>query len=216
MSEGSTVEGRASSADARRVLDAMGAALDGRSGVDLEFSVRLGRGGVQASGRFGSWLSGARPEAFAPIARLLDHLRAPAAARAAQESAERPVRQGVAVAIGDADPAGPELRLYLHGRSALGADRYQSLRFRPGEALRRATYTFHFFPETHGGIRPLDLVAPALQPTFAALLAAERLAAGSGFWLRTTEDGAVDQVDLAFPWSPPAESLPGRACPCVT
>ncbi|MEA2691114.1 MAG: hypothetical protein QOJ16_501, partial [Acidobacteriota bacterium] len=163
------------------------------------------------SGRFACWLSGARPEAFAPIARLLDHLRAPAEVRAAQESAERPVRQGVAVAIDPSGPAGPELRLYLHGRSALGADRYQSLRFRPGEAPRRATYAFHFLPETPGGIRPLDLVAPALQAPFAALLTAERLSAASGFWLRTAEDGAVDQVDLAFPWSPPAESLPGLA-----
>lgn len=208
MSEGSMPEYRGAGGDACRVLDAMGAELDGRSGVDLECSVRLARGRVQASGRFGCWLSGVCPDAFAPITRLLGRLGAPAEVRTAQESAERPVRQGVAVAIGD---AGFDLQLYLHGRSALGADRYQSLRFRPGEALQHSFYAFHFFPETPGGTRPLDLVAPALKPSFATLLAQGRLRASSGFGLRTAQDGAVEQVNLAFPWSPPAESLPGLA-----
>jgi hypothetical protein len=33
----------------------------------------------------------------------------------------------------------------------------------------------------------------------------------SGFWLRTDTEGALDKVDFAFPWQPPAASLAGLA-----
>ena len=42
----------------------------------------------------------------------------------------------------------------------------------------------------------------------APLLAEERLRQCSGFWLRQTA-GLTDELDLAFPWPPRADSLPG-------
>src|SRR5262249_17233301 len=105
---------------------------------------------------------------------------------------------------------GPEIRLYLHGRNAVTLkDHYRAWRWRPDAAPRPSNYTFHFFPETTLGQRPLDRVDARLSPALARLLAHERLRQSSGFWLREGESGQIDQLDLAFPWYPVAGTLPG-------
>jgi SAM-dependent methyltransferase len=192
---------------AGRVLALLGAELCGHPRVDLEFSLRLGRRTVTSRGRFGCWVGGRAPDSFEPLARLLERLEAPPPVRAAQRSIEAPVREGVCVAF---DESGPEFRLYLHGRAPTTlADRYRAWRWRPGGDAALTEYTFHFLPETAAGLRPLDLVAPELRPAFARLLADERLRQSSGFWLREGARGRIEQVDLAFPWSPPARTLTG-------
>jgi hypothetical protein len=192
---------------AERVLALLGAGLGERARVDLEFSLRLGRNTVASRGRFGCWVGGRAPESFEPLARLLKRLDAPPPVRAAQRSVEEPVREGVCVAF---DESGPEFRLYLHGRARPTlAECYHAWRWRPGGTAERSRYTFHFLPETPTGLRPLDLVAPELRPAFARLLADDRLRQSSGFWLREGPCGQIEQVDLAFPWSPTARTLPG-------
>ncbi|HEX7041563.1 MAG TPA: hypothetical protein VF202_15710, partial [Trueperaceae bacterium] len=196
-----------SPASANDVLARLGAEFDGAPGVDLEFSLRLRPGRVEAGDRFGAWLDGGGPDAFAPVARALARLGAPAAVVDAQRRDALPVRQGIAVAF---DGGGPEFRLYLHGREpATLADRYVAWRWRPGGEPRRLRYAFHFLPETPSGVRPLDLVDARLRAGFARLLDDERLRQGSGFWLREGADGSIEQVDLALPWCPVAGTLPG-------
>lgn len=192
---------------ANRLLAELGAELGASASVDLEFSLRLKPGQVDAQGRFACWFSGRAPAAFAPIARVLDRLEAPESVRAAQRAAELPVRQGIAVGFtGD----GPELRLYLHGRNAATlADDYRAWRWRPGGEARRSRYTFHFLPETASGLRPSERVDARLRPAFDRLLQEQRLQQGSGFWLREGTEGQLDQVDLALPWSPVAGTLAG-------
>ncbi len=190
-----------------RVLGTLGAELGG-SGVDLEFSLRLRPGSVESSGRFGCWLAGEHDKDFAPMARALHRLGAPEPVIAAQQRAECPVRQGIAVAL---SPRGPEFRLYLHGRDALTRhDHYTAWRWRVDGSARRSRYAFHFLPETADGARPLDLVEAALRPALAQMLAHERVQQLSGFWLRHA-DGALEQLDLIFPWHPRAGDIPGMA-----
>ncbi len=141
------------------------------------------------------------------MARAIERLDAPVTVREAQRLDEIPVRQGVAAAFGE---EGPEFRLYLHSRDKTTlADRYRSWRWRPGSDPRHSIYRFHFLPETPSGQRPIDLVDARLRPFFSLLLADARLQQSSGFWLREGENGEIEQVDLSFPWSPPAGSLPG-------
>lgn len=186
----------------------MGAALAGQPEVALEFSLRLQPGRVATTGRFGCWLAQAGGT-FAPVAHLLALLGAPLAVREAQQSAELSVRQGVSVSF---TAAGPEFRLYVHGRRPRTlADCYRAWRWRPGQAPQRATYAFHFLPETPTGQRPLALVPALLRPAFAELLADEHLQQLSGFWLRHSEAGALEQLDVALPWHPAADALPGLA-----
>jgi 2-polyprenyl-3-methyl-5-hydroxy-6-metoxy-1,4-benzoquinol methylase len=192
---------------ANRVLEELGSELALCPQVELEFSLRLRQGCVEAQGRFGCWLEGRGSADFEPMARAIERLGAPAPVRAAQRRAELPIRQGVGVAF---DENGPEFRLYLHGRDQTTlADHYRAWRWRPGEKPRRSIYTFHFLPETPSGQRPLDLIGAELRPTFSLLLADERLQESSGFWLRAGEGGEIEQVDLAFPWRPLAGALPG-------
>jgi hypothetical protein len=199
--------GGSSAEAADRLLAELGAGLDGCPDVAFEFSVRLRPGRVETRGRFCCWVVGTGPDAFAPVARVLERLGAPEPVRTAQRDAERPERQGIAVAL---TAEGPELRLYLHGRDrATLADRYEAWRWRPGAEARRSRYAFHFLPETPSGLRPLESVPPLLRPAFSELLAEERLIQSSGFWLREAEDGTLEQVDLAFPWCPRAVSLHG-------
>ncbi len=189
------------------LLDRLGSELGGCSRVDLEFSLRLRPACVEARGRFGCWLAGSDPATFQPVARVLDRLGAPATVRAAHRQAEGPVRQGLSIAF---DRGGPEFRLYLHGRDRSSrADRYKAWRWRGSAEPRVSHYRFHFLPETPSGQRPFDLVDDRLRPAFVRLLAEDRLQQYSGFWLREGPDGAIDQVDLAFPWGPRAGSLPG-------
>lgn len=191
------------------ILERIGSALGVIHGIDLEYSLRLCPGRVEADGRFGCWLDGTGPEGFAPVARVLERLGAPAAVVEAQRGAVLPVRQGIAVAL---DEAGPEYRLYLHCRDpATLADRYTAWRWQPGAEARRSRYAFHYLPETPAGVRPLDLVDARLRPGFALLLEDARLRQCSGFWLREAPDGAVEQLDLALPWYPVAGELPGVA-----
>jgi hypothetical protein len=192
---------------AQWLLGQLGEELGGRDGVDLEFSLRLTQGRVDAEGRFCCWLAGSDLQAFAPMARVLERLDAPEPVRAAQREAVLPVRQGLAVGFTEGMP---ELRLYLHGRdTATLADDYRALRWQPGGEARRSRYFFHYLPETPSGLRPSALVPTELRPAFERLLQDERLQQGSGFWLREGSDGAVEQVDLAFPWCPNAGALEG-------
>lgn len=189
------------------LLDQLGAELSGCDGVDLELSLRLKHGGINTEGRFGCWLAGGGAPAFAPVARVLGRLEAPDPVRAAQREAELPVRQGIAVAFTEGVP---EFRLYLHGRNpATLGDDYRAWRWRPGGEARRSRYMFHFLPETPSGLKPSDLVQAALRPAFERLLQDARLQQGSGFWLREGINGQIEQVDLAFPWSPIAGELEG-------
>ncbi|QSQ26372.1 class I SAM-dependent methyltransferase [Pyxidicoccus parkwayensis] len=192
---------------AKWLLEQLGAELGGREGVDLEFSLRLTQGRVDAEGRFGCWLAGGDSSAFAPMARVLERLAAPEAVRAAQRDAVLPVRQGLAVGFIDGVP---ELRLYLHGRApATLADDYRAWRWLAGGEARRSRYFFHYLPETPSGLRPSTRVPSTLRPAFEQLLRDERLQQSSGFWLREGSDGQVEQVDLAFPWCPIAGTLEG-------
>jgi hypothetical protein len=191
-----------------RVLGELGAELGG-SRIDLEFSLRLRPGSVCSSGRFGCWLAGDHDSDFAPLAPALRRLGAPEPVVSAQQRAECPVRQGIAVAP---SPDGPEFRLYLHGRDAVTRhDHYAAWRWRIDGSTRRSRYTFHFLPETAGGAQPLDLVDHAWRPALAQMLAHERVQQLSGFWLRHGPNGALEQLDLIFPWHPAAGDIPGIA-----
>ena len=191
---------------AERALAELGSELEGRA-VDLEFSLRLEPGFVNARGRFGCWLGGRTEQDFQPIGRVLRRLDAPASVCAAQRLAENPVRQGIAVAF---KGAAAEFRLYLHGRRPTTlADHYHAWRWLPGTAPLRSDYTFHFMPETPAGRRPIEFIPAHLHGPFARLLADERFQMSSGFWLREGAGGEIEQVDLTFPWSPRACTLPG-------
>jgi hypothetical protein len=176
----------------------------GGLGTDLEYSVRLSRDGVSMGGRFTCWTG---PDGGAATGRVLGQLGAPAAVLAAQSGIELPVRMGVGI---DATATVPQYRLYLHGRDPMTlAARYVSWRWRPGGEPGSSAYSFHFLPETPSGLRPARVVAPELRPTVRLLLADPLLRQCSGFWLRRTADGVIDELDLAFPWHPPAGSLAG-------
>jgi hypothetical protein len=141
------------------------------------------------------------------VRRLLGRMGAPAEVLAELAAVALPVRFGLGV---DVTGGTPVHRLYLHSRCPkTQAGRYRGWRWRPGERASVADYSFHFLPETAGGLRPEELVPAALRSAVMELLGTERLRQGSGFWLRRDAAGAVDQVDLALPWYPAAGSLPG-------
>jgi hypothetical protein len=189
-------------------LATAGAELACLPGAEAEYSVRLSGGQVSASGRCTFWVTG-DPAGRAAIGRLLTRFCAPAAVLAGHVAAALPVRQGIGI---DASGGRPQHRLYLHGRvPATLADRYESWRWRAGGGPAASAYAFHFLPETPSGLRPVDLVDDLLRPGLELLLADDRLRQGSGFWLRTAPAGTIEQVDVAFPWHPPARSLPGLA-----
>jgi cyclopropane fatty-acyl-phospholipid synthase-like methyltransferase len=194
---------------ARALLAVFGAELEGRAGVDLEFSYRMrpAPAGLLTSGRFLCWLTPSGPTSLLPMERLLTRLGAPPLVCTAQREATASVRQGVAVYI---DEQGPELRLYMQVRDpATLAEHIQAWRWRASGPPRRSRYNFHFFPETADGVKPMDVVAPLLRPALASLLEDERLRQSSGFWLRNGTEGTLDQLDIAFPWNPAAGSLRG-------
>lgn len=171
-------------------------------GTDLEYSVRLSSHGVSASGRCTCWTT-ANLDA---IGRIAARLGAPPYVLAEHAGMELPVRQGIGI---DAGGAEPQYRLYLHGRDPITLTAwYRSWRWQPGQQASPSVYTFHFLPETASGLRPARLVAPELRPMLRLLLAEERLRQCSGFWLRQTA-GVTDELDLAFPWHPRVGSLPG-------
>jgi Mycolic acid cyclopropane synthetase len=192
---------------ARELIETLGAELRGRQGVHLEFSLRMQPGILHTSGRFGCWLNGEKASDFEPITRVLRQFEAPGTILDAQRSAEGSVRQSIAVGFSEGVP---ELRLYLHGRTAgTLADHYRAWRWRPGAAPRSSSYSFHFLPETAAGERPLMFVDRRLRPAVASLLTDKRLQQASGFWLRRGPTGRIEQLDLPFPWYPLAGSLPG-------
>jgi cyclopropane fatty-acyl-phospholipid synthase-like methyltransferase len=175
--------------------------------MEREFSIRLLPGRLERWGRFGTWMTGASPDAFAPAARWLREVEAPPEVIAAQAACITPVRQGVAVAL---TANGPEFRLYLHGRRGdTQGDDYRALRWRHGQTPRRSSYVFHFLPETPDGQTPADLVPEWARAAFAGLAADPWMRRASGFWLRRDADGRLDQIDLTFPWHPPAGMLAG-------
>jgi hypothetical protein len=188
-------------------LSRVGEFFAGLPDVEFEFSVRLELGLVASHGRFTCWVTGASPQALAPVAEALAALDAPSAVREAQAAEDRlPVAQGIGFAHGS---AGPEMRFYRHSRDRETlADRYDAWRWGPGGEVRTSTYRFSYLPETPDGLRPESLIAPELQPAFALLLAGSRVQALAGFWLRE-EDGRLLQLDLSLPWRPAAISLAG-------
>ena len=191
----------------QRFLAEVGSELATCPQVLLEFSIRLRPQSIEQSGRLTCWLCGNTPADFAPMNRLLTGLAAPVQVQRAQLNAEGPLRQGISIAV---EPEGIELRLYLHGRQAdTGADTYEAWRWRTGSDPLRTQYSFHYFPETATGLRPQELCIAALRAPLSTLLAEERLQQCSGFWLREDPNGQLEKLDLAFPWSPPAESLLG-------
>ncbi|OAN64905.1 hypothetical protein A6A05_18875 [Magnetospirillum moscoviense] len=114
------------------------------------------------------------------------------------------IRHGIAI-------GGGALRYYRQARlpNTL-ADDYQAWRWRPGGAVAETRrYVAYYPPETPDGLRPLDLVPESLRGPFARLLSEPRFVQASAFWLRLGPDGQPDQLDLAFPWSPCADTLPG-------
>jgi Mycolic acid cyclopropane synthetase len=190
-----------------RLLRLIGEALDGCTGIDLEFSLRLQRGALTEAGRYTVWLTD-----VGAYARLLERLRVPACGQD-QVTRTPAVRLGLGVAAG---PDGAELRCYRHDRvPGTLKDRYRSWRWRldgdAAQVCRAADYAFHFMPETPDGRTPLLLIDPTLRPAFIALMAEERFRLGSGFWLRTAPDGHIEQIDLALPWYPTIDELPGLA-----
>jgi Methionine biosynthesis protein MetW len=172
--------------------------------VTLEFSVRIGGGAADRFGRFGAWIRG-DPIDSPRLKQVLEALGAPAAAHAALPLGT--VRRGLAVSMRPV----PEFRLYLHGRGPLGVDRYTAIRWRSGAAASASEYRFHYAPERADGVRPEALVHPDLRAMAAEISRDPRYRATSGFWLRSSRPGTVDQVDFAFPWSPPAGTLPAIA-----
>lgn len=207
----------------------------GGPGIEAEFAVRLSAGRAIASGRCTCWvpadwapddrvdsdragvgvavsgdlLAGGGGAALDAVRRLLGRMDAPAEVLAEMAAMALPVRFGLGV---DLTGGMPVHRLYLHSRCPkTRAGRYRCWRWRPGEGTSVADYLFHFLPETADGMRPENLVPDALRPAVTEMLGTDRLRQGSGFWLRRSATGLVDQVDLAFPWYPAAGSLPGLA-----
>lgn len=186
-------------------LATVGRELDG-PGVDLEYSVRLRPGGMLTTGRATCW-SDQSPRTGPAVRRLLKQLGAPPEALARSCAG---VRQGIGI---DATGPEPAYRVYVHSRRPdTLMPEYRSWAWTPGggQATPRC-YSFSYLPETPEGVRPADLVADELRPMLSDVLADEQLRHCSGFWLRTTPAGVIDQVDLAFPWHPAAGSIPGLA-----
>jgi hypothetical protein len=188
-------------------------------GIEAEFAVRLSAGAITPTGRWTCWVPAewvpadlppdSTVAALAAVRRLLGWLAAPAAVLAELGATPLPVRLGIGIDAGDGTPVH---RLYLHSRCPkTQAGHYRRWRWRQGETATAAGYSFHFLPETADGLRPENLVPAPLRPAVTELLGTERLRQGSGFWLRRDAAGQVDQVDLAFPWNPPAGSLAGMA-----
>lgn len=177
-------------------------------GRRLEFSVRLLSREFSLDGRLCCWLDQPGDDGTAAIVNLLVRLGAPSAVLAQPLAVANLVTHGLAADFSDATP---QFRYYRHARRPHTlADDYQGWSWRSGDAdAVHRIYEFHFLPETPSGQTPLELVPPALRRVFARLLAEPRLAQVSGFWLRRTPDGTLDQLDLAFPWCPPAGSLAG-------
>lgn len=188
--------------DPADLLSLFADALDGAPGLLLERSVRLGAAGAEA-GRFTAWLR-AGPASTERLRPLLAALAAPPEAlRAARAASPAAVRWGLGAAPG-------ELRLYVHRRDPrTSKDGYEAVRWTPGGPARRATYAFSWLPESPEGQRPEDLAPPPLRALVAALASDERLVRSSGFWLRRDARGALDQLDLAWPWHPRAADVPG-------
>jgi hypothetical protein len=201
------VGGRAGELPVDAWLGAVGRELSDQR-PELEYSVRLARDRVSASGRVTCWVSQTVNAGLA-VERLLTHFGAPADVLASRQGGERWVRQGVGI---DATGAEPAYRYYLHSRRPETlAPEYRSWCWVRGGPATARRYSFHFLPETPQGLRPAELVPAELRPPLAELLASEQLRRCSGFWLRTTPTGEIDQLDLALPWQPAASSLPGLA-----
>src|ERR1700731_2054735 len=188
------------------ILARIGAMLGGRSDLELEFSIRIRHGIVDDRGRFAIWC-GPDDAGMDQMAAVIRCHGAPARVCAELRNLDIPVRSGFGVSV---TPDGPDYRLYLHDRSAAtAADRYRAWTWRPSVPAHSAVYAFHYFPETVEGERPEELIAPEFRQVLDALFNDDRLRPASGFWLRRRDRGPVDQLDLTFPWSPPAGSIPG-------
>ena len=187
------------------LLTLLSGALAGQRGIRLEYSTRLRPGRVEVAGRFCCWVEH-NVLAAAAVAGVLRQLGAPSAV------AEKPLAlaDGLGVSHGMAIGRG-ELRYYCHSRPPLTlGDDYRAWRWHPGmDAADTRQYVSHYLPETPEGVRPLDLIPESLRLPFARLLADPRLNQASTFWLRHRPDGQPDQLDIAFPWCPPAAVLPG-------
>lgn len=189
----------------RALLAALSRTLAGQGRVRMEFSTRLRPGRVERGGRLCCWVDHDASTAMA-LAAMLRRLGAPddVAVQPLALADTLVVRHGVAIGDGT-------LRYYRQSRrpETLAED-YQAWRWRADtQAVENCRYVACFPPETPDGLRPLDLVPTDLRGPFGRLLSEPRFLRESAFWLRASPDGRFDQLDLAFPWSPRAASLPG-------
>ena len=190
-----------------RFLAVLGAEFSSSAQVRFEFSIRLSQQGVEDRGRFACWVIGDDSGDFDRLIRTLGRLDAPQSVVRSLRNCQRPVRRGLAVSFSE---AGPEFRLYIHGQHPVTlSDEYEGWRWTSGGPPRLSRYSFHYFPETPTGQRPIDFIPAALRPSAGLILAEPRLRQASGFWLRTNKEGKVEQLDLTFPWSPRADTVTG-------
>ncbi|MBF0325802.1 MAG: class I SAM-dependent methyltransferase [Alphaproteobacteria bacterium] len=188
-----------------KLLELLSRALAGQRRMRMEFSTRLRPGRVEKAGRFCCWVDHS-PAAADSVMAVLRQLGAPVdvAAQPLAVADGQGIRHGIAI-------GGGALRYYRQARlpNTL-ADDYQAWRWCPGGAVAETRrYVAYYPPETPDGQRPLDLVPESLRDSFARLLSEPRFVQASAFWLRLGADGQPDQLDLAFPWSPCADTLPG-------
>ena len=179
--------------------------LEGTGPTRFEFSIRMTPGRIAKTGRFCCWLKHS-PHIAQAMAGLLRHLNAPAEVTAAPLAVADSlmVCHGISVAPGS-------LRYYRHARQPHGLDNdYRAWRWQADQPeIETCRYRCSYPPETPDGLKPLDLVPAELRADFQALMDEPRFRLGSAFWLRSSMDQRIDQLDLAFPWMPQAGSLAG-------
>ena len=184
------------------ILKRMGSLLGGMSGLTLEWSLTLTKGQLADQDRFTCWVANAAQDgsAFKAVGRLLHTLGTPADILEKQrELCATSTRQGLGFAIKE-DVR--EYRLYIqHNDVQTHKPHYVAYRWGDAGDWDVTRYRYSFFPETPQGQTPLAFADPVFHPVLKSLLAHERLRQTSGFWLRD-RDGAVDQLDLIFPWQP--------------
>lgn len=196
---------------AERFLKEMAGDFGQSLGVELEFSILLSLEKVEKFGRFCLWIKGdyaRQRDYFSPIGEALKRLQAPQEVLDIQKNVELSINQGIAVSLVDNLPS---FRFYLHAQKQdTLANYYSAWRWSVNDdSPQFSEYSFHFFPETVLGQRPLDFVDPALSDAFSKLLEEERLRQGSGFWLRQDANKKIEQIDLALPWTPLGSELQG-------
>ena len=175
--------------------------------TDFEFSWKLKNSRLEKSGRASCWLNKTTGEDFRDVALALGQLAAPAAVKDAQAGCELPFAQGFGFS---ASGTGQSYRLYLHShKKDTGKDVYEAWQWTPDGKAKKYSYAFHFFTPGESDKVLEHLVPDIFYPVLQELTGDSRFRQLSGYWLRYDDTNKVDQVDLCFPWSPVAGSLPG-------